>query len=187
MLKMRWRHGDITVEMIDEPAYSVGSPDNVRPYEHEYILGPASVLGSRHGVVCLLRDQPVGSALIAGSGGGTGVHAHSLALLDDCCCAAVANRVVCMGLPQLALRWQVEGDQATCFGLHPTRDRASLVVHGELEISRLTLDGQKIWSCSGRDIFSGELKVDEKVVHAVDFNGATYAISLDDGRIVEAA
>src|SRR5262245_24106123 len=129
MLKMRWQRGDVAVEMLNEPAYSLGSVDNVRAYAKEYLLGPRSLYCSRHGVVCGMHEEPVGSALIAGSGGGTGVHAHSLAVLDDRCCAAVGNTVACMGLPELALRWHVQADVATCFGIHLTHDRSSLVVH----------------------------------------------------------
>src|SRR3990172_4093057 len=184
---MRWQRGDVTVERIDEPGYSLGSADNGRPYSNEYVLGPWSRHCSRHGVVCVMPEVPVGTALIAVSGGGTGVHTHSLALLGGRCCAAVGNTVVCMGPPDLALRWHVQGDQATCLGVHLTHDQSFLVVHGELEISLLTLEGQRVWSCSGRDVFTGDLKVDEQTVHVVDFNGARYTIGLETGRIVEAA
>jgi hypothetical protein len=62
-----------------------------------------------------------------------------------------------------------------------TVDENHLIVHGELEISKFTVDGQKVWSFGGRDIFTGTCSVDETGVVVTDFNGQRYRIELERG------
>jgi hypothetical protein len=41
------------------------------------------------------------------------------------------------------------------FGLHVSPGEEAIVVHGELEISKWTFDGQRLWSFRSADIFTG--------------------------------
>jgi hypothetical protein len=79
------------------------------------------------------------------------------------------------------LLWQADADDATCFGLHVGLGESCLVVHGELEISRFTLDGRRVWAFGGKDIFSGELVVAERSIVVTDFEGQRYSIDLESG------
>ena len=178
---MRFLRGRYTIEMVDEPAHTSGSTDNVRSYRHEY--SPAGdVPTSRHGVVCSEGGEVSGTAIIGGGGGATGLHEHSCVLLDDRCFVAVGDSVSCLALPDLGLRWRVQGDEATCFGLHLTPDERYLIVHGELEMRKLALDGTTVWRYSGLDIFTGECFVGRDVVTVTDFEGDRYSIDVDSGR-----
>ncbi|MCP3994243.1 MAG: hypothetical protein GY722_04135 [bacterium] len=168
--------------MTDEPVYSFGSADNTHSFDHEFLLEAEYRPSSKHSVRCSLDAKPCGSAILGASGGGTGIHARSCVVLANRCLVAVGDRVATLALPDLGLLWQAKADDATCFGLHVTRDEQHLVVHGELEISKFTLDGQKEWSFSGKDIFTGQCGIRESVVVVADFNAEEYVIDVKTGR-----
>lgn len=170
------------VEMIDEPVYAFGSADNTRAYEHELILESEYRPSSKHGLQCFLDGKPCGSAVLGASGGGTDIQAHSCVVLVDRCLVAVGDRVAALALPDLGLLWQAKVDDATCFGLHVTPDERHVVVHGELAISKFTVDGQKEWAFSGKDIFTGACIIRERTVVVTDFNDEEYCVDLELGR-----
>ena len=177
--------GSLVVEVVNEPTYGFGSRDNQARYQREEILGDAQFqLTSRHGVTCALDGEPVASAIFGANGGASGVHQHSLAILDNRAFLAVGPFIVYLELPTLATRWVREVDDATCFGIHICPDRCSIVSHGELEISRLTLAGELLWRGGGPDIFTGDLSVVASAVLAEDFNGDTLSFDLETGHSV---
>jgi hypothetical protein len=93
----------------------------------------------------------------------------------------VGNQVVCLHLPALSVQWHMRGDAATCYGLYLASDGESLVLHGECEISMLTLEGQRLWGFSGEDIFTGQFEIKENVIEVIDFNGQMYCINMRSG------
>ena len=109
-------------------------------------------------------------------------------LLADRCLIAVGDRVAALGLPDLGMIWQAKADDATCFGLHVTPDEKHVIVHGELAISKFTVNGHKEWEFAGQDIFTGVCAIGEGAVVVTDFNGKEYSIDIElgCGRIIEA-
>jgi hypothetical protein len=185
---MHWTRGRYAIEMTDEPVYSFGSTDNTRFYGHEFLLESDYRPSSKHGLQCFLDGEPCGSAVVGASGGSTGIHEHSCVLVADRCLVAIGDRVATLGLPDLDLIWQARVDDATCFGLHVTPDEKHVIVHGELAISKFTLNGNKEWEFSGQDIFTGVCAIRDGAIVVTDFNGQEYSIDLEFGcdRIVEA-
>jgi hypothetical protein len=57
------------------------------------------------------------------------------------------------------LIWKTQADQATCFEIFKFKD--SYVVHGEMEISRIDLNGNIMWQNSGADIFTTEKGIND--------------------------
>jgi outer membrane protein assembly factor BamB len=179
---IRWSRGPFTIQMVNDHCYSLGSADNLHSYEHEYQLPMPPQYSVKHGIICLCEGNSDHSALLCGSGGGTDAHEHSCVLLDDRCLVAVGNRLVALALPDLTLLWERVGDDATCFGLHLTTDEQFVIVHGEMEISKFTVDGCKLWNVGGRDIFTGTCELADGVVVVTDFNDERYVIDLERGE-----
>ena len=179
---MHWTRGRYAIEMTDEPIYSFGSADNARLYEHEILLDSEYRPSSKHGLQCFFDGDLRGSVVLGASGGATSIHEHSCEVLTDRCLVAVGDRVAALRLPDLFLLWQAKADDATCFGLHVTPDEQHVVVHGELEISKFTVDGQKEWAFAGKDIFTGVCTIRENAVVVEDFNAEEYFIDLKTGR-----
>jgi hypothetical protein len=134
-MKFNTRYGDVTI--VDEPTYSFGSADNVRPYRLSKNLSPTPNPVSAHGV--LLDDEPL--IVVGATGGATGVNSHSALWLDDRLYLAVCDTVVCLKLQPCEVQWALRVDDATCFGIHFHAETRSLLSHGELQITRFTEAG----------------------------------------------
>lgn len=167
--------------LINEDCYKPRSVDNIRTYSNEYVLGDGRP-SSTHGVWCQQGEKILGSAVLLAGGGASGVHEHSMLALDSRVFVAVGDQVASLDLPALGLRWNVRADEATVFGLHATPDREALIVHGELQVSRLTSDGDIVWSAGGADIFTGELRVEGDRISVHDFEGQEYHFETLSGR-----
>jgi len=179
---MRWTTDVCDVELLSEPTYSFGSADNVRSYEREYLLSGEYRPLVMYGVRTFQGGKVTSTAVLGAAGGGTGLHEHSAVGLVDRCVVAVGDQLVCLRLPDLVLLWAVPGDEATCFGVYASPLGDGLVVHGELAISKFTLAGESLWQFSGRDIFTGGIRLTERAIVAIDFDGMEYNISPEDGR-----
>lgn len=167
------------VEVINEPAYTFGSADNVRSYEIEHDLSTESAPSSVHGLI--LDGVPI--AVFGRSGGASGVHEHSAAYVDGSLYLAVGDCVVCVGLRPYRFQWMLQTDFATCFGIHFDARHRALISHGELEIARFSTDGNLIWSTSGADIFTGPLSLHPDCVEAVDWNEQVHRFRYEDGSV----
>jgi hypothetical protein len=102
------------IELVNEPTYSFGSADNVRTYPRERHLAPGCAISSIHGV--LLDGVPI--AVFANGGGASSVHDHSAIVVNGLLYFALGDRVVCMSVSPIDVRWSLQVDPATCFGVH---------------------------------------------------------------------
>ncbi|WDD91209.1 hypothetical protein Bsp3421_001111 [Burkholderia sp. FERM BP-3421] len=165
---------------MNEPAYSFGSADNARTYPIEVRL-LAGHPTSAHAVVLDGRG-----AMIVGAGGGcSAVHARSAVAIDDRLYLAVGDHIACLSLSlPHRLVWATQVDVATCFGILWDGTRAVLISHGELEIARLSLQGEVMWTTSGADIFTGVCSLQPDHVAVVDFNETHYRLDYETGMLL---
>ncbi len=169
-----------TVELIDEPMYSFDSSDNARAYRFARNFAINGKATSAHGV--LLNSQAI--AVFGKNGGCTGVHAHSVVYERGLMYLAVGDSAVCVRLNPFEFKWIAQVDSATCFGIHRHAGHQALISHGELEIARLSKDGDLLWSSSGADIFSEGFSLLPHCIEVVDFNGIVYRFDYENGRSV---
>ncbi|MGF6607853.1 hypothetical protein OKW45_002753 [Paraburkholderia sp. WSM4175] len=166
------------LSVVDEPTYSFKSQDNARSYEFEVLLTPDTPT-SVHGIA--LNGSGI---VVVGAGGGcSSVHGHSALVLEDKLYLAVGDHVACLALTlPHRLVWSRQVDMATCFGIHWEHGRGALISHGELEISRLSVDGQLMWQASGVDVFSEGFRLLPDHIEAVDFNRTVYRLDYATGE-----
>lgn len=169
-----------SIEIMDEPTYTFGSPDNIRRYSFELDLSGGYRHSAAHGVV--IDGQPV--AVFGTCGGATRLHSNSLLKHGGCCYLAIGAYVVCFSTDPFKHHWALAVDPVTCFGVHFCMNSSALISHGELEISRFTESGRILWSASGADIFSEGFALHSGVAEAIDFNGKVYRFDLSDGRVL---
>src|SRR3954470_22367818 len=82
-------------------------------------------------------------SVIFGAGGGpTSVHGHSAVELDGRLVLAVGNQVVCLDLQTARMEWSFEVDRASCYGVYWDTRHHALISRGEIQISRLSLNGE---------------------------------------------
>src|SRR3982750_323650 len=97
------------VRIVNEPAYTFGSADNVRCYPFSENLSSRSHPVSVHGV--LLGEEPL--VVLGAAGGATGVHRHSALWLNERLYLAICDTVVCMGLRPFEVFWSLRVASAT--------------------------------------------------------------------------
>jgi hypothetical protein len=179
---MLFKAGNYDWDLINEPTYTPGSADHVRSYAREYDFTDAAYHpSSRHGLV--LREDGVvrQSCILLAGRGASGVHERSIAIVDKTCFLAVGDTLCSLVLPSFELRWHRQVDHATGFGVYFSAKHSCLISHGELEIARVSLSGEVVWSFGGADIFSEGIKVFSDYVEAVDFNQNIYKIDITNG------
>jgi hypothetical protein len=179
---MQIQDGSYVLELLNEPTFVPGAADNFRSYAHEYVLVDVSIVTSRHGLSCHSNERVLGSAVMLAGGGASGVHPHSMIARRRRCYVAVGDHVLCMQIPDLDLLWKTRADHATVFGIYFSPDGNGLVVHGELDISMLTMEGDLVWSQSGADIFSGEFILTTTHAEVEDWDKRRYRFRLTDGE-----
>lgn len=167
------------VTIVDEPTYSFRSADNLRTYDTEIRLDDTN-LTSVHGV----RTDRKWSTVIGASGGRSTVHRHSAIDVDGRLYLAVGDQVVCLNLATGATEWSRRVDPATCFGVYWDSFHEALIIHGELQISRLSLTGDEIWSAGGADIFSEGFRCLRNGIQVIDFNQSVYLFDYRTGALV---
>jgi len=178
-----YQYKDLTIEVIDEPTYTFGSPDNTFNYsKHHFGDGGTEYPTSKHGIRLYKDDQIIDSCIIISSGGATGIHQNSSLLDNDqlllCCC----DTVFCLTLPDLGLKWKVQADQATCFQIFQQQD--DYIIHGELQVTKLDRGGNQKWNFGGADIFVSidneeEFKLESDGILLTDFAKTKYKIDFD--------
>jgi hypothetical protein len=165
------------IEVVNEPTYSFGSADNVRSYPVERDLALGSRASSTHGV--LLDGVPI--AVFANGGGASGVHDHSAVFVNGLLYLAVGDCVVCMSVSPIDVKWSLQVDSATCFGIHYDQSHGAFISHGELEIARFSEAGAILWGSSGAEVFSEGFALRSDFIEAIDFDHRTYRFRYEDG------
>lgn len=174
----------VEVQVSNVSSHTIGSSDNRVAYNLEHVLtGDGSRPTSAHSIVVSRDGGPIKSAIVLAAGGSTGVHAHTVVQRSNSLFVAVGDQLCSLKLPELQLDWNVQVDQATCFGVHYVSHPESLISHGELEISRIGLDGRMFWRTSGADIFSGPLWMENGEILVKDFEERTYRIDVATGEV----
>jgi outer membrane protein assembly factor BamB len=169
--------GQVTI--LDEPTYSFGSAGNLRTYEMEIRLDSEN-LTSVHGVTI----DGTWSAILGASGGPSTVHEHSAVAVDGRLYLAVGDQVVCLNLVTGLREWSRGVDEATCFGVYWESHHGALICHGELQISRLSLSGDKLWSATGADIFTEGFRCLRDGIEVIDFNRTMYLFDYRTGALL---
>ena len=154
----------------------------MRTYEREYDFARGYRPSSVHGLTCREPDGSEHSCILLAGGGASGVHEHSAVVFNGRCFVAVGDNICSLSLPTLDLRWVTKVDSATCFGVYYSPEYGCLLSHGELEIARVSLAGEVVWSAAGMDIFTEGFWIVGDYVEAIDFYHQVYRIEIGTGR-----
>jgi hypothetical protein len=174
--------GSFVLNLLDDPTYTPDSADNVRRYDREYCFVEEYRPVSKYGLVCRQSEGATHSCILLAGGGASRVHEHSAVIVHSSCFVGVGDMLCSLSLPTLSLRWATRVDCATCFGVYYYPQLDCLLSHGELDIARVSLSGEVVWSASGKDVFSEGFRIVGDHVEAIDFNHEVYRIDIVTGR-----
>jgi hypothetical protein len=179
---------EFEIEVINVPDYEPESVEDGNRYAAVY-SDPEDTYrpNSKHGIRVSHDSAEIASAIVLGYAGATGMGENSYVVTDDVILVCCSNQVYALTLPHLSLKWRKALDFATCFAIYQYEE--NFIVHGEVDITRITADGEVKWTFSGADIFvnlNGELSFDivDKEIRLVDFEGNRYSIN-GDGETVD--
>jgi hypothetical protein len=170
------------IDVYDIPTFPRSSSNSLNDYNNIYFDGCEYKWTSIHGIKIFQDNKLFKSAAIAAAGGGTVIHKNS-ALIDNnrllVCCS---DSVFCLSIPDLGLLWRTQADPATCFEI--LKYKESYIIHGEMEISRIDINGKILWQQSGADIFvtpdgKGGLKFSEGFISVKDWGNRVYKYDYD--------
>ena len=191
-MRIEWEN--MIVEVFPDHNYAPFSADNPHQYDHVYLspeirersFQAVSKTGLR------LRDATTEegtvrhSAIICETGGLTSIESKSVLLAGEDLLICAGKMLYCLNLPSLGLKWKTQVDGAVCFSVHTFSD--GLLTHGELQLTKLSLDGWRQWEFSARDIFvtndqEKELRFEQGLVVVRDWSGYTYFLDAA-GKVV---
>lgn len=184
---IQFKYNELVVKLYNDSTYKFGSADNKHTYSKHYFGEDGQDYPTSKHAIKIYKDEiEINNCIIIASGGGTSIHENS-ALIDNnhlliCCC----NTIFCLTLPDLNLNWQTQADPATCFEI--LQFKKDYLVHGELEITRLSEDGHIKWQFGGVDIFvtlkgDSAFKIENDHLFLTDWNYAEYKIDFDGNLI----
>ena len=178
---------DFRIEVFDDESYTPNSTDNINSYKIEYIESNDEFGINQHGIRIFKDETEISSAIICEHGGGTGTHKNSYLIKDNSIRICCGFMIYSLNIPILELDWKKQLDMATCFGIYEFED--DYIIHGELEISRLTKSGDIKWQFSGRDIFVNingkkEFEIIGKTIKLIDFGNYEYVID-ENGKEIK--
>lgn len=179
---MELTSNSFSLTLFDDPSYSPGSADNERRYDREFCFVRKYRPVSQYGVVCNPSEGTPRTCILLAGGGGSRVNDHSAVIVGSACFVGVGDTLCSLALPTLDLRWAAKVDAATCFGVYYCPEHDCLLSHGELEVARVSLTGEIVWSASGKDIFSEGFQILGVRVEVVDFNQDVYRLDIVTGR-----
>jgi hypothetical protein len=172
--------GALEVELWRDPAWSPDSTGDSTGYGRVIVL--AEPRRQATGIEVRVDGRTVATTVVLGEMGCPGISQGDAVLRDGTLVFTMAAWVVALALPSLEPRWMVDVDDACLFGLMEIPGEDDLLVHGELRISRMGLDGKIRWRRGGADIFTGGCEIRDGVVVAVDWNETVYRFRLSDGE-----
>lgn len=183
---MRTSYKNYEIELFNDRLYDPSSKDNVTDY-NKFYGDIVDLRTSNHGIRVYENKEVISSAIVSGLGGSTTIHSHSFVIKNEIIFICCASSIYALSLPLLDFKWRKECDTATCFEIYEYAD--DLIIHGECEISRITIKGDIRWQFSGSDIFvnlegKDRLRIEEDLIIAYDFQGYEYMIN-GNGETVE--
>lgn len=176
-LKLSLPAQDAEIKLYEDSTFTLNSMDNLRSYDLIYVAPETDHFSTKIGLTSSER-----SVIILAGGGASGIHPNCATLCRGRLFVCVGDSLFALSIPYLELLWIVQADSATCFGVYSIDD--GVLIHGELEISRVDDHGKILWQKSGSDIFvtpEGEaaFQIVTNEVYALSWDGRRYKFDLD--------
>ena len=184
---MKFKLGKYQIRLSNQNHFSPGSADNADHFAKIYSLDEDYENSTQIGIQIFDNDEIVSSAMIGATGGASGIHKTSQIVKGNRITICCSDTVFCLSIPELELNWKIKSDEATCFEIFELKE--DYIVHGELEISRISWNGEIVWQRAGADIFTtlegkdDDFLVAEDSIIATDWENRKYRFDFDGNEI----
>lgn len=187
---MKLNYKNFEIEVFDDPNYTLNSAGNLRQYEkvhfEENRQEDQFYPESKHVIIIKEFGIEISSCIICEVGWTIKVTHNSFIIEDDKIWIIGCSKIYCLKIPSLELIWQKEFDHFTNFSIHKIEE--DIIIHGELEIFRITKEGEVIWHFGGRDIWvniedKNAFTIENNSIRLFDFESNEYVIDFDGNQI----
>ena len=194
---MKLNYKKFEIEVYGDPNYTSNTydiyTDNKRQYEKEYSEfevepseDPDFFRTSNYAIIIKESGKEISSAIICEIDRQTIINKNSFIIEDNKIWICICNKIYCLEIPSLELKWQKEIDAFTNFSIYKIEE--DFIVHGELEIFRITKKGEIIWKYGGRDIWVNtedkpEIKIENNTIRLFDFESNEYVLDFNGNLI----
>ncbi|WP_343555563.1 hypothetical protein [Sphingobacterium sp.] len=179
MIEISYQHYKVLI--YTDHQYTVESADNLRRYKRVYVDDSCDRYNNVSNVAILVKhDQDeVASAILCDTGIFTGLSESSFIIEERVLYICAGNKLYYLNIPDLTLKWTGQIDYVTNFSVQKLED--DLLVHDELEITRITKLGEIKWRFGGHDIWVNnnghqEVTVLPKSIQLIDFGSHLYEL-----------
>ncbi|RKE52748.1 hypothetical protein [Sphingobacterium detergens] len=186
MIEISYRQYKVLINTDHQ--FTVESADNLRRYKRVYVDDSCDRYSNVSNVAILVKhgQDEVASAILCDIGVFTGLSESSFIIEENVLYICAGNKLYYLNIPDLTLKWKGQVDYVTNFSVQKLKD--DLLVHGELEILRITKLGEIKWRFGGHDIWVNndghkEMTVLPKSIKLVDFQSNCYELDFD-GNII---
>lgn len=185
---MEYKIGIYRIEVKNEPGSEEALFDS---YFSSYsnVVEEGSMVSTRIGIKVFQGKELLSNSLLIGNEGATGIHKTSQVIGEDKIVICCSSSVFSLSIPDLKLNWKIKSDSVACFEIF--KIVGGFIVHGELDITRLSDDGKIVWSKSGGDIFmtyeseKDDFKIVDGLIYATDWENRKYVFDLDGNELEE--
>ena len=187
---MNIKYKNFEIEVSDDPDYNLNSANNQRQYKKVYseenrkqnIVYPES----KHTIIIKESGIEISSSIICEVGWTVKINHNTFIIEDDKIWIISCAQVYCLEIPTLELIWKRDFDSFTLFSLYKLEN--DFIIHGEVEIFRITREGEIIWSFGGRDIWVNtkgktEFSIENNIIKLYDFESNEYIIDFDGNQL----
>lgn len=182
---MRIEQNIYLIELTEESISNASSLKKryLKQYINSTEFKPSTIIGLE-----IYQDHRLlNSTCIGAEGGATGISPSMYVLEEKQFVLCCGNSIFCLSIPEFQLLWKTQADMATCFQIFKYKNQ--YIVHGELEISKLDIDGEILWQFSGEDIFvnldnENEIEMTETHIRITDFSNTVFTIDYN-GEIIK--
>jgi len=187
MEKIKINYKKFEIEVVDDKNHTLNSTKNLHQYKTVYCEENEFSCISKHGIIIKENGIELSSLIIYGFAGATGIADDSFIIEDDKIWIRICNKIYCFSIPTLKLIWHKEFDFATNFSFHKLEE--DFIIYGEVEIFRITKNGEILWRFSGYDIWinlDGKIPFNMKSnkIQLCDFQSNEYVLDFD-GNLLE--
>ena len=168
------------IEIYREHYYSLNSTDNLFNYKSIITSEKQkSLITNKVGIRCSITGLNV---LLTSSGSVSSIHENCYVVKNNYLYICVGDTLFSIDNGSFELNWFIKADDATCFQVFLISD--FILVHGELSVTAINLDGEIIWRFYGRDIFVTpdgipEITFTKEGIKLVDWEHNEYLIDMD--------
>lgn len=186
MIEISYQQYKLTI--LEDDQYTIESADNLREFDHVYFDSSLSKyqITAKLAILVSFNNEEITSAILCDIGPYAGLSERTFLIDDEHLYICFTDDLYCFNIPNLALIWKKRVDYCVNHGLQKIQN--DLLVHGELEIIRISKLGKIEWRFGGLDIWVNKDGLPEVTILAdriklIDYESNCYYIGFDGNTI----